>query len=378
MVTKERIVQRTRVVTGTRAGLVLCLLWIAGCGDWTPIEEYKPLPASAKHKGKSLDEWVELLSSEERSVRIEAVKAVARYGPNAPQAVPRLVELIDDEDPIPTYAVRALARAGPEAGAAVPRLNALIDERADLAESAVWALGEMGPAGKDAVAVLCELLRGRAETTMVMATAAEALGSIRLLPETSVPCLADTVAHYKVPSVQAQALQALGKFGGDAMPAIAVVKTASNHKAPEIRAAARYAKRVIEGSRALKEWVQLLDSTNDWQRKCAFAALQYWGARSAPAVPKLTRLAERPSRWQVDAIRTLGAVGREAAQAVPGLISALSSPDNEVRAAAAEALGRIGTPGESGEVVEALEEAADDEDPEVKERAEKALECLKE
>ena len=167
------------------------------------------------------------------------------------------------------------------------------------------------------------------------------------------------------------ALEALGKFGGDAMPAIAVVKRASSHKEPEIRAAARYAKKAIQGSRALKEWVELLDSTNDWQRKCAFSALQYWGARSAPAVPKLTRLAEWPSRWQMDAIRTLGAIGHRASPAVPQLVSLLSSPEPKIRALAAEALGKIyeGT----DEVLAALRKAALDKNPMVQEQARKAL-----
>ena len=159
----------------------MCLLCISGCGDWTPIEEYKPLPASAKHKGKSLDEWVELLDSTEQSLRLQAVEAMEKYGPNAARAVPRLVELLDEPEPMPLFAVSALDRVGPEAKPAVSRLLALVEERPDLRASAVGVLGEIGPGAAEAVPVLCTLPGNPDETYVVKRCATWALGSIRSL-----------------------------------------------------------------------------------------------------------------------------------------------------------------------------------------------------
>jgi HEAT repeats len=77
-------------------------------------------------------------------------------------AVPALVNLLDGPDAgLRSEAVVALARIGPEAQPAVPRLIALVENDPDEAvrKNAVRALGQIGPGAAPAVPVLVEQLR---------------------------------------------------------------------------------------------------------------------------------------------------------------------------------------------------------------------------
>jgi HEAT repeat protein len=61
-------------------------------------------------------------------------------------------------------AVYALGRIGPKAAAAVPKLTELIDDE-EGGPSAVQALGEMGPAAKDGLPKLRKLLESSSAET---------------------------------------------------------------------------------------------------------------------------------------------------------------------------------------------------------------------
>jgi hypothetical protein len=80
---------------------------------------------------------VTLLDEPKAQVRAEAVLALARIGPEAQDAVPRLIELVkqDPDERVRKNAVRALGQIGPAAGPAVPllieQLRVMVDAAAD-------------------------------------------------------------------------------------------------------------------------------------------------------------------------------------------------------------------------------------------------------
>jgi HEAT repeat protein len=103
-----------------------------------------------------------------------AVQGLAEAGPQAKEAVPSLVELLNREDKpgkegafLRAWVIHALGRIGPEARSATPSLTRLLKsyaEGADIPHSGMHvgpvarALGEIGPGAKEAVPVLTALL----------------------------------------------------------------------------------------------------------------------------------------------------------------------------------------------------------------------------
>jgi hypothetical protein len=89
--------------------------------------------------------------------------AAAALGRIGAAAVPQLLTALADQDPIIRQrAADVLARIGPEAQEATPRLIELLrDEQEDdrVRKTAAWALGQIGPAAAGAVPALMELLR---------------------------------------------------------------------------------------------------------------------------------------------------------------------------------------------------------------------------
>jgi hypothetical protein len=92
----------------------------------------------------------------EWTMRQTAFDALARIGESA---VPSLVGLLDDPDrQLRIDALVALARIGPEAAAAVPRLTTLVETDPDegVRKNAVRTLGQIGPAAAKAIPELVE------------------------------------------------------------------------------------------------------------------------------------------------------------------------------------------------------------------------------
>jgi HEAT repeat protein len=102
------------------------------------------------------------------------------------------------------------------------------------------------------------------------------------------------------------------------------------------------------------------------------AALARIGPAATEAIPALVSELSSPDggrRWR--AARTLGRIGPGAADAVPALVAALGDPSEGVRLRAARALGRIGPDARSAAA--ALQRATGDSDAGVRREAEEAL-----
>jgi HEAT repeat protein len=80
----------------------------------------------------AVPELAKLLRDPDPELRLSAVRAMERIGPEAALAVPDLVRLLTDEDPrIARGASRALGQIGPNAAAAVPALILQLQESVD-------------------------------------------------------------------------------------------------------------------------------------------------------------------------------------------------------------------------------------------------------
>jgi len=144
---------------------------------------------------------------------LEAVRAVARFGPHAAVAVRPLLDLFKHEDPaIRWQAVRATGKIGPPAVPAVPALIQLLGSDPDplVREHAAEALGDIGPPAADGIPALVQALR-------------------------------DPVAR-----VRRDAAWALGQMGPAAKEVLTEVRAAADDPDPDVKAAAIRAARLID------------------------------------------------------------------------------------------------------------------------------------
>lgn len=94
---------------------------------------------------------IQALRHENRDVRIQAARALARIGSRAKQSVPALVNaLYDVDETVRRTAARALGQLGPEARAAIPDLVAVLEEDAMAGPSTSPSSSRGEPAGKPA------------------------------------------------------------------------------------------------------------------------------------------------------------------------------------------------------------------------------------
>ena len=98
------------------------------------------------------------LNDKNSQLRSMALQAIGRIGPEKTM-IPVLTKLLSDEsEMVRTYSAQALGTIGPEAKSAVPRLITLLrDENPMVGSIAVWC-DKIGPDAKDAIPALKRLL----------------------------------------------------------------------------------------------------------------------------------------------------------------------------------------------------------------------------
>ncbi|MFO0842922.1 MAG: HEAT repeat domain-containing protein [Gemmataceae bacterium] len=106
-------------------------------------------------------------------------------------------------------------------------------------------------------------------------------------------------------------------------------------------------------------------------REPATIALLRIGGAAVPALLGVLQEAAKEPELRVLAVVALGAIGKDAAAAVPALASAVKDVNPEVRLYAARALGRIGSAARPA--LKALEAARKDDDPNVRSAAAEAI-----
>lgn len=264
----------------------------------------------------TVSELVDVLN-EDRSPyrRMLAVEALERMGPDAKDAVPALIEALDDPGVFGRFTVpNALAHIGP---AAVPAVEQALREhgRSPVRSGCAKALGFMGPVASEAVPALQKALHD-ADPDVRMA-ASESLGRLGHKNASDRTAMLEESASGSDKSLKGRAIRELGQIGPSAKSANAILRAALDDPEPGIR----------------------LDAANSLWRTDRDAE---------HVVPVLAELLEVPTeyRYRVNVPATaayyLGKMGPAAEAAVPALINALQHPKESVRTRVAEALGHIG------------------------------------
>lgn len=252
----------------------------------------------------ALDDLVAATADPAVRVRWHAARGIGLIGEDAISAMPTLVKLLGDEDPIvvtQSAAAIGLIRTDDEVNRETPAADTAAYDSA--ATALVATMVHPDPRAR----------RASLRTLVKLRPEPEALG----------PLISRQLADAD-PSVVLPALHSLADMGADAVPFLA--KSLEDPKA-------RY-----------------------W----ASVALAEIGPAAAPAVESLRKnITTGETEECMQAILTLAAIGEPAAAAAPEILKSLESSQASVRFAAAYALGRL----RAAAADAALEKAADDADP---------------
>lgn len=134
----------------------LALVILFGCGVVLGAIACETGPT---HNGRSIASWMADLDAKHEFQRRAACEALGEIGPLAKRAIPRMVELLEDEDGrVQFAAAEALAKMGP---AALPQLELLLDRsEPDLRYHAAVTLLDIDPKHAGAVDQLMQTLIG--------------------------------------------------------------------------------------------------------------------------------------------------------------------------------------------------------------------------
>lgn len=303
------------------------------------------------------------LSSAEGNERVQAIVALADFGPKAKDAVPDLIKALKENDE--DVRLNAAITLGKIGKAAVGELTELLpSENEDVRFYSVWALGWIGADAKAAAPAVIRALADKSEG--VRRKAAFALGRIAPDPETAVPALINALDDKQEDVCQAAA-DGLSKIGAPAVKALIEALTGPEkvrqHAANALGEIGPDAKAAIP---ALKELLLADKNTIPVMTSQAMAKI---GKEAIPALVAVLK-DERP------AVRMAGLEGlsKIGAPAVGHLVDALGDKRVDMRRYAAQLLGpmRIG----DKMVVLALAFAIKDKDEQVRQMSLSALQQL--
>ncbi len=305
-------------------------------------------PSSGKlYDGRTLDEWrqaineirpespaskafvpglLEILKDKEAPwfTRRQVANTLGRFGKNAPEGVPVLIEILDepnsDEHTPRIWAAKALALYGPLARDAAPRLVAILkDSQLPFEERAVTleALGQIGGAHPRAIPAVVETLaRSSAshsedvedDANSLRELAAECIGTIGKDAAIAVPVLMRSI-NDPSESMRRKTVAALGRIGPAAQLAIpTLLESLAFDESPAVRDAAETALANI-GSPAVPALSHLLGDQDAELRQRAARGLGQMKTLAVPAAIPLrkllkderseVRLAAAKALWQI-------------------------------------------------------------------------------
>ena len=276
------------------------------------------------------------------------------------QQVERLIrELQDSDSDIRSIAAVTLGEIGPEAKDAIPALIQLLqdqDAEGFARANAALALGQIGERAEDAMSVLIQALRDQDKYVRRDAAGAlEEIGSPRAI---------------KAAKDRYRMVVTLGWIGSeDEIPALI---QALQNEDKDVRVNAVVTLGQIESEDVVSVLMEALQDQDEWVRVNAAWTLGQRGERAVDAVPILIRALRDQDEWvRYHAAMALGEIGESAADAVPALVHTLQDQDEWVRASAAMALGEIGEG--ASNAVPALMHALRDQDKHVRRYAVGAL-----
>ncbi|HSQ58403.1 MAG TPA: HEAT repeat domain-containing protein, partial [Gemmata sp.] len=168
------------------------------------------------------------------------IRVVGDLAPNLPEAIPRLTALFPEIE-----AVRAVARYGPAGGPAVAELTELLkDNNATVRWQAVRTLGKLRDSAISALPKIVDRLTADPDP-LVREHAAEAVGDIGPGAAEGIPALVKALQD-PVAKVRRDAVRSLGQMGKAAEGVIAEVRKSELDPDPEVSGAATRAVRLID------------------------------------------------------------------------------------------------------------------------------------
>jgi HEAT repeat protein len=318
--------------------------------------------------------YAELLKDEDRNLRLEAARALAKVGQKGHDAAfAALLEAQKDRDPeVRKAAAQALKAMAPAAGD-VLALRAALKEKALPAEvraDAARSLGALGAGARDAVPDLAEALR--ASDVNLRRAAAAALNQIGRDAKGAIIPLRDALGD-KDKEVRRAALEAIGKLGPDGKSASGEVSDLIGDPDAETRQAAEKVLAQIDPDAALSAFARALFNPDEGVRLEAAEAMLAMGKAAQPRVSDLIAVvrSEKSPAVRLTAARALTVIDPTSTAPVPALAEALAGTDAPRRREAAEALATIGAV--ARDAVPALGGALKDKDPAVRKSAAVAL-----
>lgn len=285
--------------------------------------------AVAEPPAKEIQSLIRQLGDKDPMVRSPAAVELGKMGQRAAPAVPKLIELLADEEGLmfgaPTCVCDVASEALSQIGgpAVAPLVKATESRKPSVRANAAAALARIQPLPKDLLAVSLRLLRDPEET--VRRRVLEAIARVKPPMREVIPAVADVLANDADSSVRSFAAGALGILDKEGTKAVPKLIRALSDENPDVRATAAGAIGSI--GPAARAAVAALDASLSDDGVC-------WVHET------IDMARQRPVRYAM--VDALGKIGPAAAATLPKLKKVLQSDgDAEVRAAAAVAMLRI-------------------------------------
>jgi len=229
------------LVAGKRDAVPVCA-WVLRTAP-EPEARWRAADALG-HMGKDAStaapELVAALADDDPLVRGVAVRSIGELAPDVPGGVRALVAFFPDIE-----AMRAVASFGPAGAEAVPALIATLKyEDPTVRWQSARALGKIGVPSVPAVTELARLTISDPDS-LVREHAAEALGDIGPAAADGIPALVKAL-HDPVARVRRDAVRALGQMGPAAKAVLGDIRSLQKDSDADVRAAAERAVRLID------------------------------------------------------------------------------------------------------------------------------------
>jgi HEAT repeat protein len=321
------------------------------------FKEFDSLTPASKRHYQYLEIMKSMLHDADPNNQVLAADALGHMGPDAEEAVPDLVQLLNvSNETVRSHAGRALADLGV---VAVPSLTlALRQPEPAVRVAAADTLGNIGPVAKEAIPALATLLGD--EDQEVSRHAAAALGRIG---PAAVPELIE-VARWRSRYTTDMASTAFANLKADDATVRELVQLMGNVK--EDHAVRAFAAKALgympeKAQTVQSEIIRALGDENDDVRTAARWALGQIGPKVIPALKDA--LKDGNPRLRSGAAFALGSMGPAAEEAVPDLLAVMNDNDRTVRIDAILAIGKTRVTTDA--VVQALIQVLDTDKDEV-------------
>ena len=288
--------------------------------------------------------FAEALKDVSSDVRRAAAAGLEKFGAPARAAVPALILAADDkEHAVRAVVLSALGALAPPSKAALPVLiAALKDPSPQLRIAAIEALRRHGAAANDALPALIELTASETHPDVVYALAASLAENNPIPPELA-PFYASALKGSG--TLRTKAVEALGKIGAKALPAI--LPLLKSEQATARREAAAFVEKfAAEAKCAVPQLVAALEDSDAYVRKSAATALVAAGHDALGALPDLIKLIENTDPLvRSHAMAVIESIGADAHDAIPALVLQASDKNLACRTAAGKALAKMSASG---------------------------------